>query len=366
MGSKAVLWLAAACCLTPLVFGQNLPAAAPIPSDPLEIVTGGIAAVDVSGRAEIVQLLERARKNYDLRSASRAYDLKVAFNVNSGGQTEHDGAWQMEDIFEPGQGLRWTAKDAGTYAITRISKNGMLFGEETASYIPLRLQEARATMFDPIPAAAYLNRASMRTTAAVYNGASVTCVLLSGPGNVSRASAARRWDESEECVDPQSGLLRVHSQVAGRYAAYDYTDAPQLAGHTLARKVIVTEGGKAVTTISVESLTEPAASDPSLFAPTEEMRARGRAIGTGAAQKISRVFRGTRNSRDPKSQTVCVFGVVTPSGQLAEVHSLQPANPNSEAAVEAVKQMNFAGAAPSKIQPQQHFVFVVGTFVSRP
>jgi len=45
---------------------------------------------------------------------------------------------------------------------------------------------------------------------------------------VPTASPGRRWDEIEECIDPQSGLLQVHSQVPGRYYDYDYTDAPKL------------------------------------------------------------------------------------------------------------------------------------------
>jgi hypothetical protein len=64
-----------------------------------------------------------------------------------------------------------------------------------------------------------------------------------------------------------------------------------------------------------------------------------------------------------EAHTVCVFGVVTPSGQLVEAHSLQPSDPNSDAAVAAVRQMSFARAARPGTQPQQHFVFVVGSFV---
>jgi hypothetical protein len=52
--------------------------------------------------------------------------------------------------------------------------------------------------------------------------------LLAGPDPVPTASPGRRWDEIEECIDPQSGLLQVHSQVPGRYYDYDYTDAPKL------------------------------------------------------------------------------------------------------------------------------------------
>ncbi len=365
MGSKAVMWLTVACGLAAPALGQNLPAQGPIPSDPLELVTGAISTVDGPGRSEAIQLLERARSNYDLRSAKQAYDLKITFAVNSSSQTEHNGGWEMEDLFDPAYGLRWTAKDSAAYAVTRISNHGILYGEETASYIPLRLQEVRATLFDPIPAPEYLNRASIRTSASIYDGAPVTCVLLAGLRNAPSASSGRNWDESEECVDAKTGFLRTHSQVPGRYAAYDYSDTLQLAGHTLPRKVTLTEAGNMVTTITANSLTEMPAAKLSLLTPTDEMKARGRAIGTGGAQKISRVFRtGLAGSASP--QTICVFGLVTPSGELVEAHSLQPSNPNSQAALTAVKQMSFANRAPNAVENQQRFVFVIATFVSRP
>ena len=160
MVSKGMLWLVAGGAVSLAAFGQDTP----VPSDPLEMATGQIRpAGGGAKRAAVLQLLGRARDSYALRNAGRGYDLKVTFTVNSGGQTEHDGAWGMEDVFDPKQGLRWTAKASADYAITRISSNGMLYGEETASYVPLRLQEARAALFDPMPAAGNAARASIRT-----------------------------------------------------------------------------------------------------------------------------------------------------------------------------------------------------------
>ena len=57
-------------------------------------------------------------------------------------------------------------------------------------------------------------------------------------------AAGRGWEETEECIDPQSGLLQVHSEAPGRYAVYDYSNAPQLGGHRLPRSVTVTEAGR--------------------------------------------------------------------------------------------------------------------------
>jgi len=360
-----MLGLIAAGVLSLAAFGRNAPRAAPIPGDPLEMVTGQIRSVNARGREAALQLLDRARNSYALRSAGRGYDLKVSFTVDSGGQTEYDGAWKMEDVFDPKQGLRWTAESSASYAITRISANGMLYGEDTESYIPLRLQEARAALFNPIPSSERVAQASIRKSTAIFHGAQVTCILHSGSKTAPGATSGRRWDETEDCVDPQSGLLQTHSIVPGRYYAYDYSDALRLADQVLPRKVTVTEGGKIVTEISVDSLTELPAADSSLFVPTDEMKARGRAIAMAGAQKIWRDFGQGRFAQGGTAHIVCVFGVLTPSGQLVEAHSLQPSDPNSRAAVEAAEHMSLSQPKPG-VPPQQHFVFVIERFVSSP
>ncbi|HTA46583.1 MAG TPA: hypothetical protein VK789_29265 [Bryobacteraceae bacterium] len=333
---------------------------APIPGDPLELATGQIHAIEAHpDRTATFQLLSRARDNYGLRNADRAYDLKVTFTVDSGGQTEHDGIWEMEDIFDPGQGLHWTATSSDGYQITGVTASGKYYGASTGSYIPLRLQEARAALFDPIPSAANVARAPVRTSLATFNGTPLTCILLAGSKNTPAASPARRWDETEECVDPKSGMLMVHSQAPGRYYAYDYTNAPQLGGYLLPRKVTVTEAGRIVSEISVDSLTQPPAVDPSLFVPTDAMKAMGPPVAMGGAEKI---FRSSGSAA--ATRTVCIFGVVTPSGQIVEAHSLQPSDPNSQSALADAKQLTFPHVTMPGSRPRQHFIFVFETFPS--
>ena len=126
----------------------------------------------------------------------------------------------------------------------------------------------------------------------------------------------------------------------------------------------VTEAGKTVTEISVVSLTEIPAADPSLFVPTAAMKAAGAATAMAGAQQVSRFSRPGPFKPGATAQPVCVFGLVTASGQLVEAHSLQPSDPNSQAAVEAAKQIDFAPAPPGA-RPAQHFVFVLEKFVSQ-
>lgn len=355
-----ILWPVAAVALA--APGQSTPRATPVPADPLELVTGRIRTVQTRAeRAKVLELLMRARASYSLRAAGQAYDLKVNFQVESGGVTRYDGAWRMEEIFDPKLGAHWTAGGPG-YSLTRISAGGEFYGDHPADYVPLRLHEARAALFDPMPSAVFAARAAIRTSTGVFKGAHLICVLLSIPLKGAQHTRGRHWDEAEECIDPESGLLQVHSQAPGRFYAYDYTDAPRLARCVLPRKVIVTEGGKTVSRISVESLTGMAAADPSLFAPTEEMQTRGDSIEMAEAQKVW-YDPGTPGA--PGGGAICVFGVVTPSGALAEAHSLQPSDPNSQAAVEAAKRMAVTSVPPLGARPQQQFVFIFEPFGSR-
>jgi hypothetical protein len=362
---RGKLWLIVGGALASTAFGQNAPRTAPVPRDPLELATGQIQTPGTPATREAtLQLLARARNNLALRSGGQGYDLKVNFTVDSQGQTNYDGAWEMEDQFAPGQGNRWTATAASGYSITTISSAGKIYSEGTATAIPLRLHEARGLLLDPVQSRTFANRGSIRTSTATFHGTALTCVLLSSSRNAANPALGRGWNETEECIDPQSGLLQVHSEAPGRYAVYDYADAPQLGGHVLPRSVTVTEGGRIVSKITVESLQGINAIDPSLLAPTEGMKAAGPATAIASATKISRVQGPGPYTSAITFRPVCVFGMVTPTGQLVEAHSLQPADPNSQAAVEDAKQIDFSPSMPAGVPPRQHFVFVIENFVA--
>jgi hypothetical protein len=359
MVSRNILRIAAA-GLSLATFGKSAQRIAPVPVDPLEMVTGQSQVMKTpTNRAATLDLLGRARRNYSLRNAGMAYDLKVKFTVTSGGETQYDGAWEMEDMFDPAQGLRWTAKAEAGFTTTQIAANGMFYADGTSSTMPLRLQEARAALLDPIPSPQYVDREVIRTSTATFNGVELTCVLMSGSKDA--AAAGRRWEETEECIDPQSGLLMVHSQIPGRYYAYEYGDAPQPGAYLLPKKVTVTEAGKTVSVISVVSLDELSSVDPSLFQPTEAMLAKGPSVAMAGAQKLASVV---GKSASELTQPVCVFGLVTALGELVEAHSLQPSDPNSAAALEAAKRMTFSHPTLAGGRLEQHFVFLIEKFVA--
>lgn len=358
MLSKSQMWgLITGCLICLPAFCEGAARSKAIPADPLELATGQIRPVrNLAARTALLSLLGRARDRYNLRNAGLAYDIKVGFTVDSGGQTNFDGAWQMEDVFDPRQGLRWTA-NTGAYSITRISSNGAIWEDATAKDIPLRLEEVRAALFDPMPAAGSVGRQALRKATAVLDGVKLTCVL-SSTGGSGGATAGRRWNEREDCIDPTSGLLRTHSQVPGRYYLYDYSRQVQIGGRVLAGNVTVTEGGKAVSQISIDSLTEVSSADSSLFEPTGAMKAKGQVGALGGAQ-----WRALSIGQGTVSDVVCVFGVVNTEGQLVEAHSITPVDPNSAKVIAAARE-RFSLAPPPGATSQQHFVFVIATVLS--
>ena len=362
---KRMLRLTVWGCLPLTALSQYAPKIAPVPRDPLELATSQIESASTpESREAALQLLTRARSHFALRSAGQAYQLKVSFTVDSLGETNYDGAWEMEDLFVPRQGHRWTATAASGYTTTSVARGGEIFGEGTSSAVPLRLLEARGVLFDPIQSPAYADRGSIRTSTATFRGATVTCLLLSRSRNTANLAAGRDWEETEECIDPQTGLLQVHSEVPGRYAAYDYSNAPQFAGHILPRTVTITEAGRIVSKISVESLQGITGTDASLFVPSDAMKAKGQAVAMTSATKISRVQGQGPFTSAVTLHPVCVFGIVTPTGHLVEAHTLQPSDPNSRAAVEDARKIDFSPQTPAG-PPQQHFVFVIEKFVSQ-
>jgi len=352
-----------ACGLPATALAQSGSRVAPTPREPLELTAAQVHLAGTAERDAALQLLTRARNAYALRNLHQPWELKVRFTVDSQKLTDYDGEWQMEDTFSPGQGLHWTAKSTAGFAVSGLFTAQETYADATAGVIPLRLQEARALLYNPIPSVAYADGGSIRTAAAVFQGTPLTCILLSRAQNAAVLSGLRDWTESEECIDSQSGLLRMHSEAPGRYAVYDYANGPRIASHILPRAVVVTEGGRVVSRISVESLQSVPSVDPALFVPTEAMKAAGPAAAMTAATRIYRI-QGQAASPSVVVRPVCVFGLVTQAGRLVEAHSLQPSDPNSEAAVKDAEAIDFSPSVRSGSGPQQHFVFVIEKFVS--
>lgn len=108
----------------------------------------------------------------------------------------------------------------------RIRRHGDL---EQRRDLPLRLHEARAALFGAIPKAAAVEAGSIRTAAANFRDHPVACVLLFPRRDATSTDPGRHWEETEECVDPETRLLQIHSQVPGHYYAYHNPAAVEAA-----------------------------------------------------------------------------------------------------------------------------------------
>ena len=72
-----------------------------MPHDPLELVTGSAEPLEGPERDAANQLLVRAREVYLPRGAGAPVAIRYTFTVSSGGTTEHDGKWEVEEVSSP-------------------------------------------------------------------------------------------------------------------------------------------------------------------------------------------------------------------------------------------------------------------------
>jgi len=143
----------------------------PVPGDPLELVSGDAQPVqDAEQRAAATHLLTRARALSNVRVYP--YDLKTTF-VSSGASA---GSWSLEDTSPAREVYRWTAQGP-SYSAINLHSNQLVYSNQPAGAMPLRLAQVRTAIFFMYPAAGPY--ASLRTAAGSLNGAEVSCVLVS-------------------------------------------------------------------------------------------------------------------------------------------------------------------------------------------
>jgi hypothetical protein len=247
------------------VFAQTNPP----PPDPHEMVTHEPRTlIKPADRSGALDLLDRARKNYDLHGISAPYALKVSFETNGTAETEGEG--RMEELSDAGSHWRWTAQMRDVH-VMRVGDDNHVYGTNPSESIPLRVQMVRSALLRPI--GRDLGAAAIRAADVERDGKAISCLLLSRaiPPN----PAPRAWVEVEYCIDPATGLLQMWSEAPGIYAVYDYNDAAEFHGHTFPRQISIFEDGRLAVQAHVESLEDAPGIDPNLFKPTPEMVAGG-------------------------------------------------------------------------------------------
>jgi hypothetical protein len=304
-----------------------------VPTDPLELVTGPAQAVEnVEQRAAAVALLTKARQLSNVRA--QPYDLKTSF-TSSGGLAS-DGAWSLEDV-SPGRGIyRWSAQGPG-YSATNLytsTTQGMLYSNQPGGVVPMRLAQVReALFFQNLGAGPQM---SLRTASGYLNGVQQQCVLT-GMGMAFSGKALtgpRNWEEVEICADAATGLLTTYSPVPGLFVHYDYQNAVQFHGKTIAGAFTITEAGRPVIEARTQSLTDPPDAKNPMFDNTG-------LIPLGVGQEMTPAWRsrsrvplfqmGGRGVQPPANlaiQVVVLHGTVGPDGKLVDTEVLASTDSN--------------------------------------
>jgi hypothetical protein len=336
----------------PTARGQAMALAA-VPDTPLELVTGSARAlVTPEERAAAMDLLMRARQNVALHSAGvPPFQMKVSFTATGASQFEGDGT--MEELYA-GPVLRWTERLASSSQMHIVS-GGETFATNPTEPVPLRVQMVRGAIFQPIGPTP--GTGMIRAQTVQRDGQELTCLLLSG--TVPTAPIPRQWVETEFCIDPATALLHSWSEAPGIYVNYDYSDAIQFHGRTLARQITVVEGNKPVLQIRIDSLKDADNLDPRIFEPTREMTSAGPAFVLGYPQRFP--IRGglLENSAPQMIQPVIVHATLSNvDGRVLEAEALQDTNPQlAQDAVELVEHSRFPATGVQRevfINVQEH------------
>jgi hypothetical protein len=323
------------------LIGQDHPVA-PVPPDPLELVTGPTQIpASPQDRGALVALMLNASEKYSLHArGGPAHILQISFTATAstlfGG-----GAGQLRETWISGQNWRWDA-NLGGYSLLRISSNAAIYDQSPNSVIPLRLKMLANAVFAPIGGAP--RQETIRSAGVQWKGAQITCILTSAKGNSQVAANGRQWYETEYCIDPATGLLDIASIAPGIYTVYDYTNALKFQGRVLPGRVSISENGTTVVDAQLTSITDTDATNTSPFTPTAQMISQGPATALGAPSRFALPLPG----RAPGGvvQPVIIHAAIDAAGEVRESESLQTSSV-SAAALEFVNQMNFGPMKPA-------------------
>ena len=344
-------WFAASLFCLPTIFIPTVFAQTnPPPHDSHEMVTRMPRTLTKpADRSAALDLLDRARQNFNLHDISTPYALKVSFETN--GAAEMEGEWTMEEISGAESHWRWTAQ-LGDSAVIRIGVNGRVYGTNPSEPVPLRVQLVRSALHWPIVRNAAA--AAIRAADVERDGKAMSCLLLSG--SIPPNPAPRSWVEREYCIDRATGLLQMWSEAPGIYAVYDYNGAAPFHGHTLPRQISIFEDGRPAVQMRMETLEDAPNLDPNLFKPAPEMADAGESFTLASPSRFPMRVDPSDGPTSPFFQPVIVHAILdAQDGSVLDAEALQTADADlSRAAIETVRSTSFE---PSGFQ-QEAFINV--------
>ena len=348
--SRFGLFAASLFCLPtifiPAVFAQTNPP----PPDSHEMVTREPRTLTKpTDRSAALDLLDRARQNFNLHDIATPYALKVSFETN--GAAEIEGEWTMEELSDGESPWRWMTT-AQNSVVIRIGANGRVYGTNPSQPVPLRVQLVRSALHWPIMRNA--GASAIRAADVERDGKPMSCLLLSA--SIPPNPAPRSWVEREYCIDRATGLLQMWSEAPGIYAVYDYSGAAPFHGHTLPRQIVIFEDGRPAVQVRVESIEDTPNLDPNLFKPGPEMADAGESFTLASPNRFPMRVDPSDAPTSPFFQPVIVHAILdAQDGSVLDAEALQNSDKDlSRAAIEMVRSTSFP---PSGFQ-QEAFINV--------
>ena len=274
-------------------------------------------------RSAALDLLDRARQNFNLHDIATPYALKVSFETN--GAAEMEGEWTMDEISDGESHWRWMTTTTATAqsqnsVVIGIGANGRVYGTNPSEPVPLRVQLVRSALHWPITRNA--GASAIRAADIERDGKAISCLLLSA--SIPPNPAPRSWVEREYCIDRATGLLQMWSEAPGIYAVYDYSDAAPFHGHTLPRQIVIFEDGRPAVQVRVESFEDAPNLDPNLFKPGPEMADAGESFTLASPNRFPMRVDPSDAPTSPFFQPVIVHAILdAQDGSVLDAEALQ-------------------------------------------
>jgi len=309
----------------------------PPPSDPHEMVNRQPRVLSKpADRSAAIDLLNRARENYNLHDISTPYTLKASFQTSGAAQNEGPGT--MEEFSDGTSHWRWSTQLQDS-TIVRIGSDGHVYGTNASEPVPLRVQMVRSALHWPIMRNA--GAFTIRSANVERDGKSLSCLLLSGSIPVN--PAPRAWVETEYCIDSATGFLQTWSEAPGIYAIYDYSGAREFHGHTLPTEISIFEEGSLVVQARLESLEDAPNIDAELFKPTPEMVDAGESFTLAMPNRFPMRVDPSDAPTSNYFQPVIVHAILdAQDGRVLDAEALQTSDRDlSSAAMDLVRSTTF-------------------------
>jgi hypothetical protein len=262
-------------------------------------------------------MLDHARQNYDFFvQHGPGFTMRVSFLAS--GSAKYEGQGYMEESWLDNGHKRWTAEVGGSTS-GRLVYMGHRWALGNSPEIPIRVQMVRSAFYWPVKNVK--PRADLRVQQVSFNGEAITCVLAAD--KLGFPTPGRHWKESEYCVDPKTGLLRIWSEAPGIYTVYDYKNPVSFRGHVIASEITFYEGAAQVLQIHVESIAD-APINPEEFRPSPGMDPKSRVPANGGPVRFSVVVADGPLQGRGTVQPVVIHTTLEPNGTMLEPEVLTP------------------------------------------